>query len=297
MLKTSRRGFFGTVAQFAAVAAFSTFAQPALADEPLRFAVTDVDGLESLQREFGAFKDALEKHSGLKFEFFPVAGRTTAVEAMAANRVDFVLTGPAEYVIFAQRTKAQPMVIWQRPDYFGHVVALADGPIKSLADIKGKKVSFHEIGSTSRHLAPAQVLADAGLKFGTDYEPMFVKTNVGLEALQRGDLAALGMNATDIAKAQKKMPGLKLAVLGKSNPLPDDLILAAPSVKPEVISKMREAFEKHSAEMLAAIVSADANQKYEGGQFRITVSDADYDPVRAMYKAVGVSTFDKFLGN
>jgi phosphonate transport system substrate-binding protein len=288
MIATSRRRFVG----LAGIAP-----KPAAADETLRFAVTDVDGLESLQRDFGAFKEVLEKYSGLKFEFYAVSGRTTAVEAMAADRVDLVLTGPAEYVIFAQRTKAEPIVVWQRPDYYGHVVALADGPIKSLADLKGKKVSFHEIGSTSRHLAPAQILADAGLKYGTDYEPVFVKTNVGLEALKRGDLAALGVNATDIAKAQKANPDLKLVVLGKSKPLPDDLIVAAPTVKPETVTKIRETFEKHGPEIMSSIVSAEANKKYEGGEFRVAVSDSDYDVIRGMCKSVGVMTFEDFMGN
>jgi phosphonate transport system substrate-binding protein len=284
-------------ATWAAVASVLPSSSAQAADDVLRFCVTDVDGLESLQRDYGAFKETLEKVTGLKFEFYPVAGRTTAVEAMLASRVDLALTGPAEYVVFAQRTKAKPVVIWQRPDYYGHIVALADGPIKSLADIKGKKVSFHEIGSTSRHLAPAQVLADAGLKYGTDYEPVFVKINVGLEALQRGDLAALGMNATDIAKAEKKNPGLKLAILGKSQQLPDDVILAAPSVSPETIAKIQEAFNTHGDELLAAIVSAEANQKFAGGKFRVTVTDSDYDPIRAMYRSVGVTSFDSFVGN
>lgn len=250
MIKISRRNIIGTVCALVALGLAGLAPKPAAADEVLRFAVTDVDGLESLQREFGAFKEALEKNSGLKFEFYPVSGRTTAIEAMAAGRVDLVLTGPAEYVIFAQRTKAEPIVVWQRPDYYGHVVALEGGPVKSLADLKGKKVSFHEIGSTSRHLAPAQILAD-----------------------------------------------LKLVVLGKSKPLPDDLIVAAPTVKPETVAKIRETFEKHGPEIMASIVSAEANKKYDGGAFRVAVSDADYDVIRGMYKSVGVMTFENFMGN
>lgn len=297
MIMISRRSFVGAACALVALGLAVITPQPAVANEVLRFAVTDVDGLESLQREFGAFKEALEKHSGLKFEFYAVSGRTTAIEAMAADRVDLVLTGPAEYVIFAQRTKGQPIVVWQRPDYYGHVIALADGPVKSLTDLKGKKISFHEIGSTSRHLAPSQILADAGLKYGTDYEPVFVKTPVGLEALQRGDLAALGVNATDIAKAKKANPDLKLVILGKSQSLPDDLIVAAPTVKPETVAKIRETFEQHGSEIMAAILSADANKKYDGGAFRVAVSDADYDVIRRMYKSVGVTTFEDFMGN
>ncbi len=41
----------------------------------------------------GPFREAFEALSGLKVEFFPVSGRTVAVEAMAADQIDFVLTG------------------------------------------------------------------------------------------------------------------------------------------------------------------------------------------------------------
>jgi phosphonate transport system substrate-binding protein len=268
----------------------------AQAQQTIRFAVTDVEGLEGLQREFGPFKDAFEKASGLRVQFFPVSGRTAAVEAMGANQVDFVLTGPAEYVVFAARTKAQPVVTWQRPDYFSHVVVLEDGPIKSFSDLKGRKVSFHEIGSTSRHLGPAQVLLDNGLTYSRDYEPLFVRVNVGLEALRRGDLAALGMNVGDMKGAQRRMPDLKLKVLGRSPELPDDVLIAAPGVKPEVVETVRKTFLEHGPELMKAVVATEANKKYEGGVFKPGVSDRDFDRVRAMYRAVGITAFERFIG-
>lgn len=40
-------------------AAFSAMA------EPVRFAVTDIEGLEALQQEFGGFQKALEEKTGL----------------------------------------------------------------------------------------------------------------------------------------------------------------------------------------------------------------------------------------
>lgn len=281
----------------AAVAVSMAFAPLAQAADTLRFAVTDVDGLESVQREFGPFKAKFEELSGLKVQFFGVSGRTAAVEAMAANQVDFVLTGPAEYVVFSARTKAVPVVTWQRPDYFSHVVVLEDGPVKTPADLKGKKVSFHEIGSTSRHLAPADVLAQNGLAYGRDYEPVFVKVNVGLEALRRGDLAALGMNMNDVRGAAKRLPDLKLKVLLKSKELPDDVLIASPKVPAETVEKVRKVFLENGSAMMAAVLATEANQKYAGGVFKAGVTDKDYDPIRAMYRAVGITAFDKFIGN
>jgi phosphonate transport system substrate-binding protein len=156
----------------------------ASAQDTIRFAVTDIDGMEALQTEMGPFKDVFEEVSGLKVEFFAVSGRTVAVEAMAADQVDFVLTGPAEYVVFNARMQAVPVVTWNRPDYFSNIVVLNGSPEQSVADLKGKKISFGEIGSTSQHLAPATLLAEGGLVYGTDYEPVFLNRNVAVEALR-----------------------------------------------------------------------------------------------------------------
>ena len=279
-----------------ASAAAVLFALPAFAQDTIRLAITDVDGLESLQREFGPFKAAFEKVSGLKVEFFPVSGRTAAVEAMAAKQVDFVLTGPAEYIVFQARTKATPVVTWQRPDYNSYVVTTEASGIKALTELKGKKVSFHEIGSTSRHLGPGYLIEKAGLTYAKDYEPLFVKVNVGIEAMQRGDIAAIGVNGTDLARFKEKMPDLKLVVLAKSESLPDDVLIASPDVAAATVAKVRDAFANNFETLFAAVTSTDANRKYVGGKFIADVRDSDYEIIRQMYRSVGIESFSKFAG-
>jgi phosphonate transport system substrate-binding protein len=279
-----------------ASAAAVLFALPAFAQDTIRLAITDVDGLESLQREFGPFKAAFEKVSGLKVEFFPVSGRTAAVEAMAAKQVDFVLTGPAEYIVFQARTKATPVVTWQRPDYNSYVVTTEASGIKALTELKGKKVSFHEIGSTSRHLGPGYLIEKAGLTYAKDYEPLFVKVNVGIEAMQRGDIAAIGVNGTDLARLKEKMPDVKLVVLAKSESLPDDVLIASPDVAAATVAKVRDAFANNFEMLFAAVTSTDANRKYVGGKFIADVKDSDYEIIRQMYRSVGIESFSKFAG-
>ncbi|MGL4238574.1 PhnD/SsuA/transferrin family substrate-binding protein [Tabrizicola sp.] len=267
----------------------------AAAQETIRFAVTDIDGMEALQADMGPFKDAFEKVSGLKVEFFAVSGRTVAVEAMAAEQVDFVLTGPAEYVVFNARMKAIPVVTWNRPDYYSNIVVLDGSPEQSVADLKGKKISFGEIGSTSQHLAPATLLAEGGLVYATDYEPVFLNRNVAVEALIKGEISAIGLNRTHIDSITEKFPDQKFRVLVKGPDLPNDVLLASPTVRPEVIETVRKAFAEHGPELLAAVTSQENNAKFLGGGFTPDVTDADYDQVRKMYENVGVTEFLAFL--
>ena len=281
-------------AGFIALASLSATA--AAAQDTIRFAVTDIDGMEALQKEMGPFKDAFEAASGLKVEFFPVSGRTVAVEAMAADQIDFVLTGPAEYVVFNARLDAQPVVTWNRPDYWANVVVLDSSAYKTAADLKDAKISFGEIGSTSQHLSPATLLSEAGLVYGTDYEPVFLKRNVAMEALIQGEIAAIGLNKTHIDQITEKFPDQKLRVLIKGDELPNDVLLASASVPAPVVDAVRKTFVEHGTELLAAITATEENEKYIGGSFNASVTDADYDGVRKMFENVGVTEFTQFVG-
>ncbi len=264
--------------------------------ETIRFAVTDVEGMEQLQREYGAFVQELEKVTGHKIEFSPVSNRTAAVEAMRAKQVDFVLTGPAEYVIFRKLTDAKPVVGWQRPDYFAQIVVMADGPIKSMADLKGKKVAFGEVGSTSQHLGPAQVLADAGLIYNSGYTAEIIKRNVAIEAMIRGDVQAVGMNLTHLRSVREKFPDAKFAVVGRGPDLPNDILIVASYVPEDVVESVKKAFTDKGTELMTGVLQGEDTKKYEGGHFLASVEDKDYESVRMMYATIGVPQFSGFLG-
>lgn len=122
--------------------------------ETWKIAVTDVEGMERLQVEWGPFKEALETATVQSFEFFAVNSRTAAAEALRAKTVDFVVSGPAEYVVINKLTEARPIVGLGRPDNFCAIVVRADSGYNSVADLKGKKIAMSDIGSTSGHLCP-----------------------------------------------------------------------------------------------------------------------------------------------
>ena len=105
--------------------------------DALRMVVTDLEGLEQLQREFGAFRDLLSEKLGMKVEFYPVPNRTAGVEAVRSEKADVILTGPAEYVVFRAMTGARLVAGFSRPDYYCSIVTLADSGINSIKDLKG----------------------------------------------------------------------------------------------------------------------------------------------------------------
>lgn len=266
------------------------------AAEAIRFAVTDLAGMEELQREFGAFRDVLAEKTGRDVTFFAVANRTAAVEAMNSKQVDFVLTGPAEYVVFRDRSKAEPVVGWSRPGYYAQIVVMADSPYVTVQDLKGKKIAFGDVGSTSSHLGPARILADLGLEQGHDYQAMNISRNVAVEAMVRGDLAAVGMNRTHLDRVQKAFPDKSFRVIARGGDLPGDILVAGAHVPADLIAKMRDIFLNDGDALRAAILTGEDNQKFKGGIFHTRIADADFDDVRRSYRAIGVTQFSKFVG-
>jgi phosphonate transport system substrate-binding protein len=264
-------------------------------NDTLRFAVTDLQGLEELQREYGAFEEAFEEKSGLELEFFAVNDRTAAAAALEAGDIDIVFTGPAEYVVIHERTDAVPVVAIERDRYRSCVYTTADSDIDSLADLRGKKIAMSDVGSTSGHLGPSQMLVDAGLDPLDDLEVHTVGDSVH-QALKRGDVDAVGIGYHDYEAfmAEEDDPSA-YRVVEEGPVLPPDLLVARSDLDEETVEQVRDTFTENFDELLAAILEGKDNEKFKNATL-VEVSDADYDVVRSMYRAIGADDFTEFVG-
>lgn len=279
--------------------ALAVISATAATAETWSIAVTDVEGLERLQAEWGPFKAELEKATGETFDFFPVSSRTAAAEALRGETVDFVVTGPAEYIVINTLTKATPIIGFGRPDYRCAIIARADAGIDRMDDLKGKKVAFGDIGSTSNMLCPMQLMADYGVSPVTDIEAVHTARNIAHEALKAGDVAAIGINEGSwISSARDKdtsVPYGFFKVLARSGDLPNDMLLAGAHVPAEVQAMVRDKIIANKAEIIAGITAHEENGKYLGMDL-VVIEDGAYDIVRSMYTTAGYPQFDKFLG-
>lgn len=271
----------------------------AVSAETWSIAVTDVEGLERLQAEWGPFKAALEAVTGETFEFFPVSSRTAAAEALRGETVDFVITGPAEYIVINTLTAATPLIGFGRPDYRCAIIVRADSGIDSMGDLKGETVAFGDIGSTSNMLCPMQLMADYGVDPVNDIERVHTARNIAHEALKAGDVAAIGINEGSwISSARDEdtsVPYGFFRVLARSGDLPNDMIMAGAHVPAEVQTAVRDAIIANKADIITAITTHEENDKYVGMDL-VTIEDANYDIVRSMYTTAGYPQFDNFIG-
>ena len=112
----------------------------------------------------------------------------------------------------------------------------------------------------------------------------------------RGDVSAVGMNLTHLRSVRKNFPDQNFSVVGRGPDLPNDILIVASYVKPEVVEKVKAAFLEKGPELMTGILKGEDTKKYEGGYFVPTVDDKDYDIVRTMYATIGVPKFSNFLG-
>lgn len=258
----------------------------------VRMAVTDLQGLEELQREFGDFKEKLAKSSGYDIEFFPVNDRVAAAGALKSNKVDIVFTGPAEYVALHARTGAEPLVSISRPSYKSCIYTKKDSGKNSLADLKGSKVGMSDVGSTSGHLGPSQMLKDAGLDTKNDLKIMNIGDAVH-PALERGDIDAVGLGC-GYYKDNIKGKEDQFKLISEGETLPPDVILHRKGMESDKVEKLRTTFKDNWTDLHKAMLAGKDNAKYSDAKLSVA-KDSDFDVVRSMYKAVGVNDFERFM--
>ncbi|MBA4343047.1 MAG: putative selenate ABC transporter substrate-binding protein [Methylibium sp.] len=167
LLRITRR-----VCLLSALAAL-TVATGAQAQATLKVTTIPEEAASEQIRKFGPLVKYLERSLGTKVEFVPVTDYPAAVEALVNKQVDLVWFGGFTFVQAKLRSgdKVIPLAQREEDTQFRSVfITQKDSGIKSLADLKGKQVSFGSASSTSGHLMPRSFLLEAGLEPERDFK-------------------------------------------------------------------------------------------------------------------------------
>jgi NitT/TauT family transport system substrate-binding protein len=150
--KGLRRGVVAT----AALALLGLAASAALANETLRVGKAQAEPIDFTPPDVGIAKGFFQKH-GVEVEIVTFAGAAKQQQALVADGVDIGLGGGPEMSTVAKGTPVVGIAAYAgRPDGLV-LVAGANGTVKTVADLKGRKVSVSSVGSltewTTRELA------------------------------------------------------------------------------------------------------------------------------------------------
>ena len=145
--------------------ALLAFGALAHAQQVFRITAIPDESPTELARKAAPLVKYLEGKLGMKVEFTPVTDYAAAVETLVNRKVDMAWFGGFTFVQANARSggKVIPLVQREEDEKFRSVFVSTDPAIKTLADLKGKDLSFGSQSSTSGHLMPRSVLLQAGI--------------------------------------------------------------------------------------------------------------------------------------
>jgi phosphonate transport system substrate-binding protein len=147
-------------------------AVPAAAQTVLRVTTIPEEAATEQTRKFTPIANYLRNKLGMAVEFTPVSDYPAAVEALVNKKVDLVWFGGFTHVQAQIRSGGKVIPIAQREEdtqFRSVFIAKTDSGIRTLADMKGKQVSFGSQSSTSGHLMPRSNLLAAGINPEKDF--------------------------------------------------------------------------------------------------------------------------------
>lgn len=168
-----RINFWKPVCGFVSVLASMTFLASVSRAE-VRVGFEDIRGAAATMASWSALGEHLGKAIGEPVVVVPVTG-DKQMGVAAAHQVDYMLANPAVAAVLTDTMKAELLasMIWKFGDQFGGVVFTTPKTnIKSIEDLRGKKLMAHVGTSAGGHLFPRYHVLQKGIQIPQDVARM-----------------------------------------------------------------------------------------------------------------------------
>jgi len=232
----------------------------------LVFTYTPVEDPAVYERTFKPFTDYLGKCTGKRVVFYQVQSNAAQVEAMRSGRlhVGGFSTGPTNFAV--NLAGAVPFAV--KGDAKGYqaynliVVVRADGPIKSMADLKDKRVAHTSPSSNSGNLAPRALFPRLGISPDKDYKVVYSGGHDrSVLGVRTGDYDAAPV-ASDVFERMINRGTVKadeFRIVWRSDPFPTSSFAYAHDLEPKLRDQMLKCFYDYRfpEEMRKAFDGAD----------------------------------------
>jgi phosphonate transport system substrate-binding protein len=217
----------------------------------LRVVLIPADGgtEDGTRADYQPVFNAVSRMTGLKFDIRVGQSYGAVVEAMCSGSADIAFVGPVTYIQANQRHCADLLAVAVEKGqsiYYAGIFAKANSPIRSLKDLKGKRLAFGDINSTSSFVFPVTMIMDVGLDPVRDLAAIRLTGSHAnsLAALVQGqvDASALSFDSFDKAIEQKAVDPATIRVVAKSMPIPYPPIVMNTKLPQALKDKLRKAF-------------------------------------------------------
>jgi len=231
-----------------ALLALAAVPRPAWADDTLHVTASFAGGIEVFENvaKFGGIYDA--EH--VKVDKSYSGSGSICVQLAATGKVDVCATSIEPTILGYDKGVRLQMFLSRIHDYEFVLAVLADSPIKTLADFRGKDIGQPSIGDVSE-VATNDMLQGAGLK-KSDYT--YVPVGVGGQAL-----AALTGHKVDAISTSATALGTEAAVAHLNfrifrDPLLDNIPDSGFEARPDVIAAKGDLIKRYVRAIIKAAI-------------------------------------------
>ncbi len=216
----------------------------------LRVALLPDENAASIIQNAQPLKRHLEQTLRKDIEITVTTDYSSMIEAMRFGRIEVAYFGPFSYVLAKSKAPTiEPFAVGVErgsPTYQSVLIATASGPVKTLADVRGKPFGFGDQASTSSHLAPrAHLLKKYQLDGEKDYRPVHLGTHDAVaRAVQAGQVpaGALSKPILDSLITRGIVDGSRIVQLDLSAPIPNYPVVMQSDLNPALKQAIRTAF-------------------------------------------------------
>jgi phosphonate transport system substrate-binding protein len=255
------------------------------------FAYTPVEDPAVYQKVWDGFIRNMEKTTGKRVVFFPVQSNAAQYEAMRSGRLHVAGVNAGGNALAVNCAGFVPFAMMAAKDNsFGYemeIIVAADSPIKTPAELKGRKVAFTDATSNSGFKAPSAILkADFNLEAKRDFEPVFSgkHDNSILGVVNRDyEAAAVANSVLNRMIDRKVFDPNKIRSIYKSQTFPTTGYGHAHNLDPELAGKIKDSFFNFPWDG-----SALANEFKKEGKFISIEYKKDWAVLRKIDEANGV---------
>jgi len=215
----------------------------------IRVALLPDENAATLIQNAQPLKTYLEQTLKKEIEIIVTTDYSSMIEAMRFGRIEVAYFGPFSYVLAKSRApEIEPFAVGVekgKPTYNSILIAQAGGPVKTVADIKGKPFAFGDQASTSSHLAPRAHLMKLGLEGDRDYKVVHLGAHDAVaRAVQAGQVPAGALSEPIFRSLVTRNiidPG-KVVQLALTEPIPNYPIVLQGNLAPALKQAIRSAF-------------------------------------------------------
>lgn len=226
--------------------------------------------------------DYLTRETGIPVKIATSRLYEEYVREVLASRHDLAYFNPLHYLT-AHRDGGYEAFVSPGDRAMGRIVVRAGSPLRTLKDLRARKISMLSPSALAARILPEVFLRDHGLVAGRDYTLVEVPTNdASLNAVLDGqvDAAAAAMRTFDALPGSIKK---RLRILAETPPQPDVLLGLRGDLDPGLKDALARALLALGRSPEGRAILAPL-----GWKRLVRARDADYDVTRALARKLGL---------